>query len=167
MRRPLRWGITMPHAFQTLLLAALAVQAVRLAWLVIVWPSPTGVAPDTSAMHEATAATTSAFNPFFPDANAPLAASDTSGLVLHGIRNGPTGSSAILGNAQGQQGSYRSGETVAPGVTVVDIAADHVLLDANGTRSRLEFQAATLPTAAAPVAALPSAAPPAAANTAA
>lgn len=163
---PLPWRLTWPRVLQSALLAVLAMQGVRLAWLLIIWPSPVGDAPDAIATEAAPMATATGFDPFFSEVDAVRTTSGTSGLVLHGIRKGPAGSSAILGNAQGQQGSYRSGETVTAGVTLVDIASDHVVLHANGTRSRLAFQAASASVAAAPVAALPSAAPPAATNAA-
>ena len=45
--------------------------------------------------------------------------------------------SAILATGDGQQQVYAVGDTIADGVTLAAIAADHVVLDRSGTREAL------------------------------
>lgn len=134
-------------------------QAVRLAWMLVVAPSPLGAAIPAALPADLPAPAMSAADPFFPGSPPSAMSADASGLVLYGIRMGPDGS-AILGDAQGLQHSYRVGETLEAGATLVEIATDHVVILANGIRSTLRFApAAERAGTPAAVTALPSAAP--------
>ncbi|HLM53160.1 MAG TPA: type II secretion system protein N [Pseudoxanthomonas sp.] len=155
---PDRWRDRLPSVVQALLIALLALQAIRIGWLLAVPPAPVGEAGGVE-LQAAPLASADGLDPFFPQQQAQGAVADGSGLVLFGVRTGADGGSAILGEAGGTQASYAVGETVKPGVTVAAIGVDHVVLQANGARSRLPFAAAR---AAAPASALPSALPAAA-----
>ncbi len=136
---PPRWRIAWPRALGALLLALLAVQGVRLAWLLLGPPAPIGDSRAASVEASSSASTGATPDPFFPVQSPGAAASDASGIVLYGISVSPGGPSAILGKAQGTQGSYRVGETIEAGITLVEVAGDHVVLQANGAFSRVEF----------------------------
>src|SRR5690606_4712520 len=57
--------------------------------------------------------------------------------------SGAGGGSAILAGPDGRQVSVGVGEEIAPGVTLVSVAADHAVIERGGARERLEFAAAT------------------------
>ncbi|WP_017173820.1 type II secretion system protein N, partial [Xanthomonas phaseoli] len=104
--------------------ALLVLQGVRLLWLVLTPIGPLGTAqrasvtrPDVSALRR------DVFYRSASDAN-------SDGIVLHGVRAGGTQAAAYLSGSDGRQGVYRVGDTVAPGVVVQAIAADHVLVRA-------------------------------------
>lgn len=85
-------------------------------------------------------------DPFFPALNQ---AGDTLPVTalpfsLHGVRaDSATGrGSAILAAGDGQQQVYAVGDTIADGVTLAAIAADHVVLDRSGTREALWIDSA-------------------------
>lgn len=157
----------LPAAVAVVMVALLALQVGRLAWIFLVPAAPARV--DTGAT---TAATTPP--PSLPTADVFFRNSmatgggrnEAAGYRLYGVRRGATGDSAILGR-DGAQSSTRAGGEVAPGVVLESVAADHVVLVAGGTRHRLDLPdpsatnpataTATLPAAAAP--ALPPAAP--------
>lgn len=160
---PSRWRSAWPRVLGTLLLALLAVQSVRLAWLLMEAPAPVGEIRAAAPDNPLQASTAPTPDPFFPVSSPAGTAADASGMVLYGISVSPAGPSAILGKAQDSQGSYRVGETVEPGITLVEVARDHVVLQVNGALSRLEFGAPALAATYSP-GALPSAAPAAAAG---
>jgi len=81
-------------------------------------------------------------------------------LTLYGTRSTPGGQgSAIIAGSDGVQQVYRAGGEVMPGVTLVEVAFDHVVLSRNGARELLYLdQSGSAPTAQAVVAANPGAA---------
>lgn len=129
-----------------LLLLALALALLWFGWRALValqQPEPqlatSFAAPDDSATR--LLATT---DPFFPAEQATSDSPVTSlSLSLHGIRSDTaTGrGSVILSGADGVQQVYAVGDTVADGVTLVAIAADHVQLNHQGTRESLWLDA--------------------------
>lgn len=153
-----RWRVAWPRVLGTLLLTLLAVQGVRLACLLIVAPAPIGdfIEPPVESLSGASTGATS--DPFFPVSSPDATVADASGMMLYGINASPGGASAILGKAQDDQGSYRVGETIEPGITLVEVDADHVVLQVNGALSRLEFATPAIATSYSP-GVLPSAAP--------
>ncbi|MCL1500521.1 type II secretion system protein N [Xanthomonas nasturtii] len=110
-------------------IALLALQGVRLLWLVLTPIGPLGTAQtgspgtaDVSALRR---------DVFYRN----VSAATSEGLVLHGVRAGGTQAAAYLSGSDGRQGAYRVGDTLAPGVVVQAIAADHVVLrDGGGVR---------------------------------
>ena len=62
------------------------------------------------------------------------------GYRLFGVRSGgPGGGSAIIAGPDGVQKSYAVGETIADGVTLASVAADHVELSRGGALATLSF----------------------------
>ncbi len=147
---------------EALLAGALALQAARLAWLVVVPPAPLGALPVPPTMRAPETTARLAIDAFHPRmAVAATAAADTSGLRLHALRAGPGGGAAIIAGRDGRQRPFAVGDEVAAGVILASVAVDHVLLASGGTSRRLAFEPASAPTrsARAPAApALPTAA---------
>lgn len=121
------------------LLALLAVQGARLAWMIV---TPIGPLGDWRAPlpggGTSGAAMLRSFDPFFrlepTQAQGQAAAVTSLPLVLFGTRtDGATGrGSAIIGAPDGEQKSYVVGEEIAPGVTLKAVAFDHVTLSRGG-----------------------------------
>lgn len=131
---------------ETALVLLLALQTVRLVWLLSTPTGPIGAAaPLTRTPARAVDLTVlERFDPFFR--NQPgvgVAASPApaeGGLSLFGVRSdGKGGGSAILGSADGVQTLYNLGEDVEGGLVLRVVAADHVVLARGGSRLRLEF----------------------------
>lgn len=122
---------------QMLLVAVLAFQGVRLAWMVVL-PAPIGSPAIAVADTPSTVTWTTGFDPFFP-ATTSAQAADASGITLHGISRGPAGSSAIIGRIEGGQASFQPGESIQPGVRLTSIGADHVVLENGQGAERLGF----------------------------
>lgn len=149
------------------LLGALLVwQAVRLLWALIVPLSPLGAWQPQTAVIASPAerrALFSSLDPFFRSSVAgPANATVTSaGLTLFGINiNEATGGgSAIIAGEDGVQNSYAVGDEVAPGLKLVGVAFDHVLLDRGGARESLFLDQSSDAPVAAPNAATPLPAP--------
>ena len=145
----LRAGRRSPREIGPLLLAAvlgalLIWQLVRLLWTIITPLSPLGAWQPQAAVIASPAerrALFASFDPFFRSApQGPVSATVTAlGLTLFGINiNEATGGgSAIIGGEDGVQSSYAVGDEVAPGVRLVGVAFDHVLLDRGGARESL------------------------------
>lgn len=124
-----------PRLVQALLLAALAVQAVRLLWIAF---TPPGM-PSASTVD---------MNPADPAPPAPLAshgdvfhprshdAAQATGYTLLGVRVVAGGGSAILAR-DGRQTAYATGDEIAAGVSLAAVAADHVILRAGGRDRRI------------------------------
>lgn len=71
------------------------------------------------------------------------------GYRLFGVRTGPAPSAILLG-PDGRQVSHGLGDTVGPDVTLVAVAADHVILRQGGRDHRLTFSDEPPPTPDAP-----------------
>lgn len=133
-----------PVLLVALLGALLVWQGVRLLWTVIVPLSPLGAWQPQAAVIASPAERRALFvglDPFFRTApQGPASATVTAlGLTLFGVNiNEATGSgSAIIAGEDGVQNSYAVGEEIAPGVKLVGVAFDHVLLDRGGARESL------------------------------
>ncbi len=119
-------------------------QCVRLLWTLLTPLSPLGAWQPQTAVIASPAERRVLFtslDPFFRG-NAQGAASATvtsAGLTLFGINlNEATGGgSAIIAGEDGVQTSYAVGDEVAPGLKLVGVAFDHVLLDRGGARESL------------------------------
>jgi general secretion pathway protein C len=133
-----------PMLLVGLLGAALVWQCVRLLWALVVPLSPLGAWQPQTAVIASPAerrALLSSIDPFFRTAQqGPTNATVTAlGLTLFGVNlNEATGGgSAIIAGEDGVQTSYAVGDEIAPGVKLVGVAFDHVLLDRSGTRESL------------------------------
>lgn len=138
------------------LLVLLAVQGVRLVWLLVTPLGPLGTAQG---------ATTAAPLPALQRDVFFRASADSGdfGVVLHGVRMGGADSAAYLSTGDGRQGAYRIGDAVAPGLTLQAIAADHVMVRAGSALRRLPLIEHAAASAAIPAPAPASGAPVAAA----
>lgn len=133
-----------PAILVGLLVAALIWQAVSLLWTLVVPLSPLGAWQPQTAVIASPAERRALFtsiDPFFRGtAQGPATATVTSaGLTLFGINiNEATGGgSAIIAGEDGIQNSYAVGDEIAPGLKLVGVAFDHVLLDRGGARESL------------------------------
>ncbi|MBX3479194.1 MAG: type II secretion pathway protein C [Caulobacter sp.] len=122
---------------EALLVLALSAQAARLIWVLAAPALPPP--PSTVLMAEGDTSILTRFNPFV-GADGAAAATSGDGLRLYGVRaSGAGAGSAIIGTADGRQASYLVGETVAPGVVLKSVEADHVVLMRGGVPSSLTF----------------------------
>ncbi|MDO8409595.1 MAG: type II secretion system protein N [Phenylobacterium sp.] len=123
------------------LVLLLAVQAARLVWIVVAPPSgPLGVAPTSGAGASAQTEILARFDPFFR-LGGPSDAPVTTGsdLQLYGVRTGGASASAILGPPGGAQTLYFIGEQGPDGITLVEVADDHVVVRQGANRRRIGF----------------------------
>jgi len=128
-------------ATEILIVVLLGVQGARLGWIVLS-PAPVS-APAVIGVGEDRLAILKRFDPFFRAAPEALTAATTQAFRLHGVRVGGGGSgSAILGTPDGLQQSFAVGDEIAPGVRLVSVAEDHVVLARGGVRSTLHFPSA-------------------------
>lgn len=122
--------------------ALLAVQAARLAWLLLVPPAPVGAppAPARAAM-DATRLERLAIDAFHPAQASVHVTADSSGLRLHAARPAADAGSgaAIIAGKDGRQRAFVVGDEVASGVVLAAVASDHVTLAASGARRELRF----------------------------
>jgi len=120
----------------------LAVQAGRLAWIILV---PAQTAPVTAVAPDAPAPDYSIFQRFDAffrtgSGGGEAAAQDNQQMRLFGVRaDGAGGGSAIIGLADGRQLSVGVGEEVEPGLILKSVDADHVVLARGASLSRLMF----------------------------
>ncbi len=167
----LRGGRRSPREIGPVLLAGvlgavLIWQLVRLLWTVITPLSPLGAWQPQAAVIASPAerrALFASFDPFFRSApEGPASATVTAlGLTLFGINiNEATGGgSAIIAGEDGVQTSYAVGDEIAPGVKLVGVAFDHVLLDRGGARESLFLDQSGEAAVATPATPLPSPTP--------
>jgi general secretion pathway protein C len=124
---------------KALLLAAIALQAARLVWIIVTPVGPLGdwrPAPARTLPGQAQAAVIAAVDPFSRSSGPSTGALPALDLRLFGTREdqGAGGGSAILGPQDGEQKSYVVGEEIVPGVKLAAVFFDHVLLDRGGGR---------------------------------
>ena len=138
---------------KALLLALVAIQAARLVWTILTPLGPVGrwlpPAPPTIPA-SAQLALLSTFDPFAAQqaqAGAATPAPAVSGLTLFGTRMSLGGApgSAIIAGADGIQNSYAVGDEVAPGVRLLSVGFDFVMLGGKGSEQRLAMEGADPP----------------------
>lgn len=125
-----------------LLLGAMLLATLALSWRAVqVAREPLPVPPPFSAPAMADRGLLARLDPFFPVRADPAGSLPVTALPisLHGVRaDSATGrGSAIIASGDGVQKVYAVGETLADGVTLAAIAADHVVIDRGGTREAL------------------------------
>ena len=167
----LRVGRRSPRAIWPLfivgLLALLLIfQLVMLIWTLVTPLSPLGKWQPQTAVIASPAerrALFASFDPFFrTGAQGPASATVTAlGLTLFGvnINEATGGGSAIIAAEDGIQSSYAVGDEIAPGVRLVGVAFDHVLLDRGGARESLFLDQSGAAPVAAPATLLPAPTP--------
>ena len=125
------------------LLALLAVQAGRLAWIFVASQPEAAVAARAEAA-PVDASIFRRFDAFFRTGDksslAEAAGADSDALRLFGVRaGGPDGGSAIIGLPDGRQVSVGVGETISEGLTLASVGEDFVTVSRGGSVSRLVF----------------------------
>ncbi|WP_269716786.1 type II secretion system protein N [Caulobacter sp. NIBR2454] len=135
---------------EIVLVAAVAIQAARLAWALATPLGPIGDAPSPSSLANAPRDLTvlARFDPFFragaPTLSLDAPASPSGGYQLFGVRTDGAGrGSAILAGSDGIQASYAVGDTLPGGARLTRIAPDHVILADGASRLRIGFPAPT------------------------
>jgi len=126
-------------AAELALLAVLAVQCARLAWVLLTPVAPLGAwVPAGPTIPADAAGVLAGFDPFYrvsgaAQAQGPSAVTSLQ-LTLYGTRmdNAQARGAAIIAGPDGVQKSIAVGEEVAPGVTLKAVAFDHVTLDRGG-----------------------------------
>jgi general secretion pathway protein C len=145
---------------EAVLLAVLAIQAARLLWLLL---PATPVGEPGQAM-PASAPALPRSDLFYRNDAVATAAAESGGYSLRGVRMDARGGSAILADATGNQQSWAVGETLAPGLTLVEVGSGHVQLRGPRGLQRLQLPA---PSGAAAATAAPPTAQPASTSAAA
>lgn len=127
-------------ALELLVLLVLAVQIARLVWIVAAPPPPSPIraAPVARAVDPSILASFDAFGSAGASSRVGGAAS-VEGFRLFGVRQTDGGGAAIIAGPDGVQKSYAVGESIADGVTLASVAADHVELSRAGARMTLSF----------------------------
>ncbi|MNV50787.1 hypothetical protein D3C71_1428140 [compost metagenome] len=125
------------------LLALLAVQAGRLAWIFVA-PQPEAAVAARVEAAPVDASIFQRFDAFFRTGDksslAEAAGADSDALRLFGVRaGGPDGGSAIIGLPDGRQVSVGVGETISDGLTLASVGEDFVTVSRGGSVSRLVF----------------------------
>lgn len=136
----------------------LALQAARLAWILLEPAGPLGAPAAVTAAGDGGASTlrlATLGDPFYRggDRGGDAAAAGLDGYRLHGVRVDAQRSTAILGH-DGRQRAYRVGDRIAAGVVLEAVAGDHALLRTAQGTVRLELRTPE-PAAGAPARALP------------
>lgn len=125
------------------LVALLAVQAGRAAWIFVA-PQSESPAAVRAAAAPVDAAIFQRFDAFFRTGDksslAEAAGADSDALRLFGVRaGGPGGGSAIIGLPDGRQVSVGVGESISEGLTLASVGEDFVTVSRGGSVSRLVF----------------------------
>lgn len=125
-------------ALEVLLVLLLATQAARLVWI---FAAPASVvSPPAKASRPPVDLSVLARFDAFGVTRGAVGGSAIDGFRLFGVRSGGSGGgSAIIAGPDGVQKSYTVGETLADGVTLASVAADHVELSRGGARATLSF----------------------------
>ena len=139
------------------LIALLALQLVRLAWVVVTPVGSFGPWEGRQAQllpPAARQALFASFDPFFRS-GAPQTAGKgvvtSLALTLYGIRlnEGSGLGSAIIAAPDGAQNSFAAGDEILPGVVLKSVSFDHVTIDRGGAEEQIFLdQSAPVPTAA-------------------
>ncbi|HEX7855970.1 MAG TPA: type II secretion system protein N [Sphingobium sp.] len=143
-------GATLATWMEAFLLLLLAIQGARLVWALV---TPLGmlgewqVRSPASLPADARAALFKSFDPFTGANSGDAANAQVTGLALQlfgtRINEGSGQGSAIIATPDGLQSSFIVGDAVMPGVTLRQIAYDHVVLDRGGKAETLFLDQST------------------------
>jgi general secretion pathway protein C len=130
---------------RALLVLALIIQVARLVWTIVTPIAPLGDWQARTANVMSPAARAALFASFDGFDRAAAGGGEASAavtsldLTLYGLRMNEAsgGGSAIIAGSDGVQRSYAVGEEVSPGVKLVQVLFDHVVLERSGTRESL------------------------------
>jgi general secretion pathway protein C len=143
---------TVYSAAELILLALIAVQAARLAWVLVTPVGPVGDwRPSSALVAPADGSTLAAFDPFFRLSGAAgLTIVTGLNLKLYGVREDrATGrGSAIIALPDGVQSSYAVGDEVMPGVILAAVGFDNVTISRGGALEQIFLDQSTAAPAA-------------------
>lgn len=135
---------------EALLLLLLTIQLARLLWVLIV---PMGMVGEWQPRRpaplpaEARMALFRAFDPFTRGQTAEASGGQVTGLSLQlfgtRINEGSGQGSAIIATPDGLQSSFAVGDQIMPGVTLKEVAYDHVVIDRGGAAETLFLDQST------------------------
>ena len=128
-------------ALELAMLLLVALQAARLIWIFAAPPEPTAPKTAASVFRAVDHKILASFDAFGSAGAAPQAGGQATveGFRLYGVRQDGDSGSAIIAGPDGVQKSFAVGETVAQGVTLAAVGADHVELSRGGARMTLSF----------------------------
>ncbi len=163
---------TVYSAMELVLLSVLALQCARLFWALVTpvgpigdWEAPAALQPPRPA----STALLGSFDPFFRINNqgAAPAVVTSLNLKLFGVREDRASGrgSAIIATPEGQQRSFAVGEEIVPGVTLVSVGFDHVIVSRAGTNEQLFLDQSSPAERVGPASPASGSAPPAALTT--
>ncbi len=130
---------------ERLLLAVVAIQIVRLIWVIVTpvgsfgpWEARVAQYPSSAARQ----ALFASFDPFYRTGAQPAAGNGvvtSLALTLYGVRlnEGSGLGSAILATPDGVQNSFAVGDEIIPGVVLKAVAFDHVVIDRGGAEEQV------------------------------
>lgn len=148
--------LTFYSGLELFLLALIAIQAARFAWLLVTPLGPVGDYRGNAPAVTTASAVAESFDPFFRlSAGGPAVVTSLT-LKLYGVREDrATGrGSAIIALPNGSQSSFGVGEEIMPGVTLTAVGFDHVTISRNGSPEQIFLdQSQAAPAATAPPAA--------------
>ena len=137
-------GAAVAKAIEALLLILVTIQGARLFWAIV---TPIGMFGDWQARQPAILAPAArtavfgSFDPFFREASVGAGSGQVTSLalILFGTRlnEGSGQGSAIIATPDGIQSSYVVGDAIMPGVTLKQVAYDHVVIDRGGAAENL------------------------------
>jgi len=136
-----RWPVAMTPVVEFALAAGLAIQGVRLLWVLVTPAGALGMnVPAILPPAKADFIILERFDPFFRGLDGPAIAASGS-FTLFGVRTAANGrGAAILAGPDGVQKSHGVGENIAPGLMLLSVGPDHAVLARGNTRMRVAFQ---------------------------
>lgn len=137
-----QWRGKLPAMLEVAAVLLLALQSARLLWLVLTPTGPVGVLESdwTTATRVPSLAGNDVFFRQMTTDTSTRGAAQAQGYTLFGVRGAGTDSgSAILADIDGQQSTYRVGDTIAPGLVLVAVGVDHAVLGSGSNRERIDF----------------------------
>lgn len=161
--RPIDWL----SLVEKLVLALLALQCARLAWVLLTPVGSFGPWEGRQAQYLSMTerqALLSSFDPFYRSAPQQSGSGIVTSLALtvYGIRlnEGSGLGSAIVAGPDGVQNSYAVGEEIMPGVALKAVAFDHITIDRGGVEEQLFLDQSQPAPTAAPEGGAPAGSPP-------
>ncbi|TQD40391.1 type II secretion system protein N, partial [Marilutibacter aestuarii] len=135
-------------AVEVALVAMLAFQAARLAWMLIVPPAPVGATAGLAREAAPAPGFVDAFHPGSPSTS-PGADERMTGFAVHGLRMDPrpggANGAAIIAGPDKTQHAYRVGDVVADGIVLARVEPGYAVLRRGGREVPLALVAGPQP----------------------
>jgi general secretion pathway protein C len=121
--------------------AMIVLQGAALFWLWITPLGPIGAPLKPEASSKVSTDILGRFDPFGREMSGSVNGGASGAFVLYGTRTDLSGQggSAIISISDGPQTAFGVGDELAPGVRLLAVAIDHVILDQSGQRQTLSF----------------------------